>query len=250
MKPSVSHKQTGHQPRRESSRISCGDYELSSLKHSTPLFAEVRRVFQVLPFVKQSGFRERNVIVGADGASIYTAVVFRAALRQLNVHLDKGDEGDFIDAEIMDARKVGIADGWHTFAVISDTIDRIDALKAVEDWTEPYVRVRFMTSKAAFVVPEEMVEALNTSTQVKEHTMDEYRNEFQPLKDILSKSGFDISNISFQENDPGTWDIRLILQRLGCFLKDKPEPRLHYPPPSRPGGSIALSRCFQGAAAG
>jgi hypothetical protein len=66
-----------------------------------------------------------------------------------------------------------------------------------------------------------MVEALNTSTQVKEHTMDEYRNEFQPLKDILTGSGFDIKHISFRENDAGSWDIREILQRLGCFLKDK-----------------------------
>ncbi len=142
--------------------------------------------------------------------------------RNLNIHLEKDDDSDFLDAELTDARKVGIGDGGHTFAVISDTIGRIATLKATEGWTEPYVRVRFMTSKAAFVSQEEMVEALNTSTQVKEHTMDEYRNEFQPLKDILSASKFDISNISFRENDPGKWDIRDILQRLGCFLKDKP----------------------------
>jgi hypothetical protein len=145
-----------------------------------------------------------------------------AGVRQLNIHLEKDGENDFIDAEVSDARKVGIADGGHTFAVISDTIERLEKLKALEGWVEPYVRVRFLTSKAAYVVPEEMVEALNTSTQVKEHTMDEYRNEFQPLKDILTKSSFDISNISFRENDAGTWDVREILQRLGCFLKDKP----------------------------
>jgi hypothetical protein len=142
--------------------------------------------------------------------------------RQLNIHLEKDDEVDVLDADVMDARKVGIGDGGHTFAVISNTVERMDALKATEGWTEPYVRVRFMTSKAAFVSPEEMVEALNTSTQVKEHTMDEYRNEFQPLKDILTNSGFDIRTISFRENDAGTWDVRDIVQRLGCFLKDKP----------------------------
>ena len=141
--------------------------------------------------------------------------------RQLNIHLEKDDDVDLLDADVMDARKVGIGDGGHTFAVISDTVERIDALKATDGWTEPYVRVRFMT-KAAYVSPEEMVEALNTSTQVKEHTMDEYRNEFQPLKDILTKGGFDISTISFRENDAGTWDVRDIVQRLGCFLKDKP----------------------------
>jgi hypothetical protein len=141
--------------------------------------------------------------------------------RQLNIALSSDGENDYLDQEISDARKVGIADGGHTFAVISNTIQRLDTLKAIEGWTEPFVRVRFITSKAAFVVPEEMVEALNTSTQVKEHTMDEYRNEFQALKDIFTASGFDIKNISFRENDAGAWDIRDILQRLGCFLKDK-----------------------------
>ncbi len=142
--------------------------------------------------------------------------------RNLNVHLETEDDVDLLDLEVMEARKVGIGDGGHTFAVVAETMNRIDALKATEGWTEPFVRVRFLTSKAAYVTPEEMVEALNTSTAVKEHTVDEYRNEFQPIKDILTKKHFDISNISFRENDIGTWDVRDILQRLACFLKDKP----------------------------
>lgn len=142
--------------------------------------------------------------------------------RHLIVHLEKDGEADFLDVEMSDARKVGIADGGHTFAVISDTMQRLEDLKTVADWTEPYVRVRFITSGAAYVQAEEIVEALNTSTQVKEHTMDEYRNEFQPLKDIFTRAGFDIANISFRENDSGVWDVREIIQRLGCFLKDKP----------------------------
>ncbi|PYU30282.1 MAG: hypothetical protein DMG31_14315, partial [Acidobacteria bacterium] len=141
--------------------------------------------------------------------------------RQLNITLADNGDGDYMDEEITDARKEGIADGGHTFAVIANTMLRMEDLKKNEDWTEPYVRVRFITSKAAFVVPEEMVEALNTSTQVKEHTMDEYRNEFQPLKDIFTKANFNIAHIAFRENDTGEWDIRDILQRLGCFLKDK-----------------------------
>jgi hypothetical protein len=141
--------------------------------------------------------------------------------RQLNITLADDGDGDYMDEEITDARKEGIADGGHTFAVISNTMLRIEDLKKNEEWTEPYVRVRFITSKAAFVIPEEMVEALNTSTQVKEHTMDEYRNEFQPLKDIFTKAQFNITHIAFRENDTAQWDIRDILQRVGCFLKDK-----------------------------
>jgi hypothetical protein len=141
--------------------------------------------------------------------------------RQLNITLSNDAENDYMDKEISEARKVGIADGGHTFAVISNTVQRLEDLKLLDGWTEPFVRVRFITSKAAFVIPEEMVEALNTSTQVKEHTMDEYRNEFQPLKDVLVASGFDIKHISFRENDTGAWDIRDILQRLACFLNMK-----------------------------
>lgn len=73
----------------------------------------------------------------------------KAGPRQLNVHLEKDGDSDFVDAEISDARKVGIADGGHTFAVNSDTMERLDKLKALDDWAEPYVRVRFLTSKAA-----------------------------------------------------------------------------------------------------
>jgi hypothetical protein len=39
-------------------------------------------------------------------------------VRQLNIHLEKDGDSDFIDQELTDARKVGIADGGHTFAVI------------------------------------------------------------------------------------------------------------------------------------
>lgn len=56
-------------------------------------------------------------------------------VRQLNIHLEKGDESDFNDAEITDARKVGIADGGHTFAVISNTMDRVD--DAIGDFPPP-----------------------------------------------------------------------------------------------------------------
>ncbi|MGC2743368.1 MAG: AIPR family protein [Candidatus Angelobacter sp.] len=162
--------------------------------------------------------KNRGITFICEGFDISQAPT---GVRNLNIILEKNGEEDYINPEISDARKVGIADGGHTFAVIDNTMRRIDELKAIEGWTEPFVRVRFITTKGTHVVPEEMVEALNTSTQVKEHTMDEYRNEFQPLKDILTRSGFDIKHISFRENDAGTWDVREILQRLGCFLKDK-----------------------------
>jgi hypothetical protein len=57
--------------------------------------------------------------------------------------------------------------------------------------------------------------------QVKEHTMHKYRNEFQPLIRIPSPSLTSISSTSLFGKTAQAWDIRDILQRLGCFLKDK-----------------------------
>ncbi len=205
-------------PFSEVNRLVSGNANVRKPKESSKPFRKMIETVKNNP----KAFHVKNRGITFICASFDLAQPNSGGARNLNIHLEKDDDSDFLDAELTDARKVGIGDGGHTFAVISDTMGRIDTLKAKEGWTEPYVRVRFMTSKAAFVSPEEMVEALNTSTQVKEHTMDEYRNEFQPLKDILSASKFDISNISFRENDPGKWDIRDILQRLGCFLKDKP----------------------------
>jgi len=37
----------------------------------------------------------------------------------------------------------------------------------------------------------------------------------------LKKSGFDVSLIAFRENEDKEWDIREIIQRMACFLKDR-----------------------------
>ena len=87
----------------------------------------------------------------ADGAGAAAGGIGAlGAAGRMPVAVADGGDGDYMDEEITDARKEGIADGGHTFAVISNTMLRMDDLKNNEDWTEPYVRVRFITtSKAA-----------------------------------------------------------------------------------------------------
>ena len=203
-------------PFSEVNKLVSGNANVRAPKESSKPFKSMIETVEKNP--KAFHIKNRGITFICEGFDISQTPT---GVRNLNITLEKDGDEDYIDTEISDARKVGIADGGHTFAVIDNTMRRIEDLKAIEDWTEPFVRVRFITTKGTYVVPEEMVEALNTSTQVKEHTMDEYRNEFQPLKDILTGSGFDIKHISFRENDAGSWDIREILQRLGCFLKDK-----------------------------
>ena len=68
---------------------------------------------------------------------------------------------------------------------------------------------------------EQVVEALNTSSQVQQFTIDEYQNKFEALKEALTRGGFDTSLIAFRENEEKDWEVREIIQRVGCFLKDR-----------------------------
>jgi AIPR protein len=118
--------------------------------------------------------------------------------------------------------KFGIADGGHTFEVILQTIGRAHELSEREGWKEPFVRVHFLAGQAFDSGElEQVVEALNTSSQVQQFTLDEYQNKFDELKDALLKGGFDPNLVAFRENEEKDWDVREVIQRLACFLKDR-----------------------------
>jgi hypothetical protein len=122
-----------------------------------------------------------------------------------------------------DEPKFGIADGGHTYSVIQETIGRLAELQEKdENWTIPYVRIHFVAgTRSNGTSDEEIVEALNTSSQVQQFTLDEYAGEFDELKDALTKSGFDIEQIAFRENEEKEWKIVEIIQRMACFLKER-----------------------------
>lgn len=141
--------------------------------------------------------------------------------RTIRVAIPNVEAADLEDTDFDDPR-FGIADGGHTYEVIRHTIERQHQLMEQEDWTEPFVRVHFVAGQdidSSSV--EEVVEALNTSSQVQQYTLDEYQNRFDDLKDALRDANFDISLIAFRENEDKEWNIREIIQRLACFLKDR-----------------------------
>jgi hypothetical protein len=118
--------------------------------------------------------------------------------------------------------KFGIADGGHTFQVIQQTVSRENELMERDGWVEPFVRVHFLAGQGFDSGElEQVVEALNTSSQVQQYTLDEYQNKFDELKEVLLKGGFDVGLIGFRENEEKEWDVREVIQRLACFLKDR-----------------------------
>lgn len=139
----------------------------------------------------------------------------------LRVTIPDIDPKDYEDIENGEP-KYGIADGGHTFEVIRQTIARANELSEREGWTEPFVRVHFLAGQAFESGElEQLVEALNTSSQVQQFTLDEYQNKFDELKDALQKGGFDPNVVAFRENEEKEWDVRDIVQRLACFLKER-----------------------------
>jgi len=118
--------------------------------------------------------------------------------------------------------KFGIADGGHTFKVIQQVVSGLPDYTQNPDWLEPFVRVHFLSGEGSQEANVEgIVEALNTSSQVQQFTLDEYQNKFDTLKEALSKSGFDTDLVAFRENEEKEWHVVEIIQRMSCFLKER-----------------------------
>jgi len=116
--------------------------------------------------------------------------------------------------------RCGIADGGHTFDLISKTVQDEKAYEHISDWKIPFGRVHFIATKDLSNV-EPIVEALNTSTQVKEMSLHEYQNRFQTLKRALDESGFPLELVATTENENKEWDIFEIIQRMSMFLPER-----------------------------
>jgi hypothetical protein len=183
------------------------------------------------PSETKKPFRDMMITVEKDPGSfhlknrgiIYLCEKFeydngRKAIR-LTIPDIKAEETDDMEN---DEPRFGITDGGHTYEVIRQTIGKANELAEQEGWTEPYVRVHFLAGTGIESGEiEQVVEALNTSSQVQQFSMDEYQNRFDELKKALRDTGFDISLIAFRENEEKEWEIREIIQRMACFLKDR-----------------------------
>ncbi len=118
--------------------------------------------------------------------------------------------------------KFGIADGGHTFKVVEKVVGNWVEYSESEDWVEPFARVHLMSGESSQEATiEGMVEALNTSSQVQQYTIDEYQKVFEDLKAALNRGGFDTNLVSFRENEDKPWHVMEIIQRMACFLRDR-----------------------------
>lgn len=119
----------------------------------------------------------------------------------------------------------GLADGGHTYEVIKDFVNQIDVTERKSITAE--VRMDILTGfeeKPDEV--SEIVEARNTSTQVKDESLLNSKGVFNPLKDAMSGASYS-DNIAYYENerknekDPEsgyrTIKVATVLSYLMCF---------------------------------
>lgn len=182
------------------------------------------------PSEKKKPFQDMVETVERDPASFhlknrgitYLCEKFEFDNSKRKVHVSIPVLGNDNDSLGDEGPRFGIGDGGHTFEVIRRTVERINELKEAEGWTEPYVRVHLLAGEGIESGEiDQVVEALNTSSQVQQYTLDEYQNKFDELKEALSMGDFDTSLVAFRENEDKEWDVREIVQRMACFLKDR-----------------------------
>ncbi len=85
-------------------------------------------------------------------------------------------------------------------------------------------RFQRRADELALLVREAFLRGISTrqvGRVICQFSLDEYQHKFDELKDALQKGGFDPSFIAFRENEDKEWDVREIIQRMACFLKER-----------------------------
>jgi hypothetical protein len=116
----------------------------------------------------------------------------------------------------------GAMDGGHSLAVITKTVKEMDegAFNNITDWSSPFARVRFTVNRTALPVAE-IAEAVNTSLQVTQYTIDAFQGKFDWFKRVLRDQGFDDGLVSFVQGEDKAWHVLEMAQRVCMFLPDK-----------------------------
>lgn len=104
-----------------------------------------------------------------------------------------------IDLVMVDPKIHGLLDGGHTYRVVTESAQALTG-----DEPPRYVRVEIITGFDRATISD-AVEARNTSNQVRDESLANLRQEFEPLKDVLrSQTYFDaIAQSEYEELETG-----------------------------------------------
>lgn len=130
-------------------------------------------------------------------------------------------ESKSLHIELSDPKHHGMLDGGHSFRVIREALESIDDADRA-DLEDAYVRLEVLEgfTDASEIV--DIVEARNTSTQVKDQSLEELKGHFEAVKKALEGQTY-ANRIAYREielADDGSKkdiDIKEVLSYLVCF---------------------------------
>ncbi len=133
------------------------------------------------------------------------------------------NEQNELSVEFSDPSMHGLLDGGHTYAVIREAFDSLtEEEKAETNLNEAYIKLEILEGITSKEEATEIVGARNTSTQVKDQSLDNLLQHFDSIKDILKNEPY-ADRIAYKEvefNEDGSQkdiDIKEILSYLICF---------------------------------
>lgn len=134
------------------------------------------------------------------------------------VELDQ--KANTIAIELADKALNGLLDGGHSYKVIRNFVENLSA-EELKDF-DAYVKLEFLEGFKTLDEAVSIVESRNTSTQVKEQSLEELRQQYEDIKNVLAGQNY-ADRIAYKEvelADDGSRkdiDIKDVLSYLMCF---------------------------------
>ncbi|MFA5025759.1 MAG: AIPR family protein [Candidatus Shapirobacteria bacterium] len=149
--------------------------------------------------------------------------------------VDFDNKNNIVSLEMSEKAIHGLLDGGHTFKVIQEYL--ADLSEEEKEGINAFIKVEILEGINDLESAVKIVEARNTSIQVKQQSLDELNKLYEPIKEILAGK-FYSDNISYKEyelnddNSNKTIDIKEILSYFVCFdntnFDDKKHPTIAY----------------------
>jgi hypothetical protein len=129
-----------------------------------------------------------------------------------------------VEIKMIDKAINGLLDGGHTYSVIREFLSGLSEEELKE--LSSYVKVEILEGISDYETAVGIVEARNTSTQVKEQSIQELLNQYEEIKNVLAGKAFAdrIAYKEFELLEDGTnkdIDVKEILSYLLCFDAEK-----------------------------
>lgn len=130
------------------------------------------------------------------------------------------NQKDFLELEMVDPKLNGLLDGGHTYSVIREHIEGLSEEELLN--LDAFVKIEIIEGIYDTEIITNIVEARNTSTQVKEQSLEELRKSYEAIHNILDNKPYG-NRIAYKEYEigedgsPKDIDVKEILSYLVCF---------------------------------